>query len=58
VRVSESSQAAQDIAREIAGVDQATREMADGSEHVRASASDLSKLADALQATVSRFQVR
>jgi methyl-accepting chemotaxis protein len=58
LRVSESSQATQSIAQEIAGVDQATRTMADGSEQVRASATDLSKLAEALQTTVSRFQVR
>jgi methyl-accepting chemotaxis protein len=58
VRVSESSQAAQSIAKEIAGVDQLAREMADGSEQVRTSASDLAKLAEALQATVSRFHVR
>jgi methyl-accepting chemotaxis protein len=58
VRVAESSQATENIAKEIAGVDQATREMAEGSEQVRASATDLSKLAEALQATVSKFQVR
>jgi methyl-accepting chemotaxis protein len=32
--------------------------MADGSENVRASATDLSKLAEALQATVAKFQLR
>ena len=58
LRVSESSRATEDIAKEIAGVDQATREMADGGEQVRASAIDLSKLAEALQGTVSRFQVQ
>ena len=58
VRVAESSQVTQSIAQEISAVDQATRTMADGSEHVRASASDLSRLAEALQTTVSRFQVR
>jgi methyl-accepting chemotaxis protein len=47
VRVAESSQVTQSIAQEIAGVDQATRTMADGSEQVRASATDLSKLAEA-----------
>ncbi|HEX3747919.1 MAG TPA: methyl-accepting chemotaxis protein [Bryobacteraceae bacterium] len=57
-RVAESSQVTQSIAHEIAGVDQATRTMADGSEHVRASAADLSKLAAALQTTVSKFQLR
>ena len=34
------------------------REMAEGSDHVRTSAGGLSKLAEALQKTVSRFQVR
>jgi len=58
VRVSESSQVTQSIAKEIAGVDQASRTMADGSEQVRASATDLSRLAEALQTTVSKFQVR
>jgi methyl-accepting chemotaxis protein len=58
LRVSESSHVTHSIAQEIAGVDQATRTMADGSEQVRASATDLSKLAEALQATVSRFQLR
>jgi methyl-accepting chemotaxis protein len=57
-RVSESSQVTQSIAQEIAAVDHATREMADGSNQVRASATDLSKLAEALQTTVSKFQVR
>jgi len=57
-RVSESSKVTQSIAQEIAGVDHATREMADGSEQVRASATDLSKLAEALQSTVSKFQLR
>jgi methyl-accepting chemotaxis protein len=58
VRVSESSHATESIAQEIAGVDQATRTIADGSDQVRSSAADLSKLAEALQATVSKFQVR
>jgi methyl-accepting chemotaxis protein len=58
VRVAESSQVTQNIAQEIAGVDQATRAMAEGSENVRASATDLSKLAEALHTTVARFQLR
>lgn len=57
-RVSESSHVTQSIAREIAGVDQATREMAKGSDQVRSSAADLSRLAEALNATVSKFQIR
>jgi methyl-accepting chemotaxis protein len=57
-RVAESSQATQDIAKEIAGVDTAAREMADGSLQVRQSATDLSRLAEALQTTVARFQLQ
>jgi methyl-accepting chemotaxis protein len=57
LRVAESSQATQDIAREIGGVDIAARQMAEGSEQVLASATDLSKLAEQLQTTVARFQV-
>jgi methyl-accepting chemotaxis protein len=56
-RVAESSQVTDSIAREIASVDQSTREMADGSQQVRARATDLSKLAEQLQTTVSKFQV-
>ena len=58
VRVSESSQVTQSIAKEIAGVDNAARDMAEGSEQVKASAADLSRLAEALQTTVSRFQLQ
>jgi methyl-accepting chemotaxis protein len=57
LRVSESSQASQDIAREIAGVDHAARQMADGSDQARASAVELSGLAEQLQLTVARFHV-
>ncbi len=57
LRVAESSHATQDIAKEIAGVDVAARQMADGSEQVRSSATDLSRLAEKLQTTVNRFQV-
>jgi methyl-accepting chemotaxis protein len=57
VRVAESSQATQEIAREIGGVDHAARQMADGSEQVLASVTDLSKLAEQLQTTVGRFRV-
>jgi methyl-accepting chemotaxis protein len=55
--VAESSQVSQSIAQEIAGVDHATREMADGSEQVQSSATGLSKLAEQLQTTISRFRV-
>jgi methyl-accepting chemotaxis protein len=58
MRVAESSQATKDIAREIGGVDIAARQMAEGSERVLASATDLSKLAEQLQTTVTRFQVQ
>jgi methyl-accepting chemotaxis protein len=54
LRVAESSHATQDIAKEIAGVDAAARRMADGSAQVQSSATDLSRLAEQLQATVSR----
>ncbi len=56
-RVAESSQATQGIAQEIAGVDQAASRMADGSEHVRSNAADLSRVAEQLQSTVALFQV-
>jgi methyl-accepting chemotaxis protein len=57
LRVSESSKATEEIAKEIGVVDHAAREMADGSEQVRASSTDLSKLAERLQTTVSRFHL-
>jgi methyl-accepting chemotaxis protein len=57
LRVSESSQATQEIAKEIAGVDHAARQMADGSEQARASANELSGLAEQLQVTLARFHV-
>jgi methyl-accepting chemotaxis protein len=56
-RVSQSSQANQEIARDIAGVDQAAGQLADGSEKVRASAMELSKVAEHLQSAASRFHV-
>jgi methyl-accepting chemotaxis protein len=54
-RVSESSIVSREIARDIAGVDHAAGEMSAGSDHVRASAGDLSTVAEALRATVGRF---
>ena len=57
VRVSESSLATQSMAQEIASVDDVAHEMADGSEQVRSSATNLSRLAEQLQTTVSRFQI-
>jgi methyl-accepting chemotaxis protein len=57
MRVAEASQVSQAIARDIAGVDGAARDMADGSEQVRTAAGDLSRAAELLQTTVSRFKV-
>jgi methyl-accepting chemotaxis protein len=56
-RVSEASQATAQIAKEIVGVDQAAGHMADGSEQVKSSATELSRVAEQLQATVQRFKV-
>jgi methyl-accepting chemotaxis protein len=56
-RVSEASLATMGIAREIAGVDHAAGQMADGSEQVKASANVLLREAEQLQASVSRFRV-
>jgi methyl-accepting chemotaxis protein len=57
MRVNESSQATQEIARDIAGVDRSAGQMAEGSEQVRTSATELSHVAERLQATVARFRV-
>jgi methyl-accepting chemotaxis protein len=57
LRVAETSQATQNIAKEIGGVDQAAGEMADGSKQAQARATDLSNLAEQLQLTVARFKV-
>jgi methyl-accepting chemotaxis protein len=57
VRVAESSQATRDIAKEIGGVDMVIRLVAGGSEQVLTSATDLSKMAEQLQTTLSRFRV-
>jgi methyl-accepting chemotaxis protein len=54
--VSETSLATAEIAREISGVDQAAGQMADGSEQVKTSATELSKVAERLQTVVSRFR--
>jgi len=56
-RVAQASEASQAIAKDIADVDGAARKMADGSEQVRASATELSRVAEQLQALVARFQV-
>jgi methyl-accepting chemotaxis protein len=56
-RVAESSVATAEIAREIVGVDQAAGQMADGSEHVKSSAAELSRVAEQLHTTMQRFRV-
>ena len=56
-RVSETSKATARIAKEIGGVDRAAGQMADGSEQVKTSATDLSRLAGQLKTTVQRFKV-
>jgi methyl-accepting chemotaxis protein len=56
-RVSETSRATAEIAREISGVDKAAGQMADGSEQVKASSTELSRVAEQLQTTVQRFKV-
>jgi methyl-accepting chemotaxis protein len=57
LRVAEASQVSQAIARDIAGVDGAAREMADGSEQVRAAAGELSKAAENISAAVACFKI-
>jgi methyl-accepting chemotaxis protein len=56
-RVSETSLATAEIAREISGVDQAAGQMAQGSELVKTSSTELSRVAEQLQVTVPRFKV-
>ncbi len=56
-RVAETSQATAEIAREIGGVDQAAGRMTEGSEQVRTSSTELSRVAEELQTTVHRFKV-
>ena len=55
-RVAEASQAIRDVAREIVVVDHAAGDIATGSEHVKSSAVELSRVATQLQTTLSRFQ--
>ena len=54
-RVSETSLVSREIAKDIVTVDRSAREMAQGSDHVRASASEVSTVAEALKVTVGRF---
>ena len=56
-RVAESSTVTGSIARDIAGVEQSAQEIATGVDQVRASATDLSRLAEQLNRTVQAFQV-
>ncbi len=56
-RVAEASLATKDIAREIVVVDHTASSMADGSEQVKTSATDLSRVAEQLQTMVNRFKV-
>jgi methyl-accepting chemotaxis protein len=55
-RVSETSQVSREIARDIVAVDQAAGEIASGSDQVRSSAVDLSRVAETLKTTVARFR--
>lgn len=56
-RVSQTAQVSKSIAHDIAGVNQAVADIEQGSEHVQASASELSKLAEQLGAQVAQFKV-
>jgi methyl-accepting chemotaxis protein len=56
VRVSKTSLVSREIAGDMVGVDHAAGEMADGGDHVRNSAGELSTVAAALRVTVARFQ--
>jgi chromosome segregation ATPase len=56
-RVSEASQATAQVTREIAGIDQVAARMAEGSEQVQGSATDLLKVAERLRATVAQFRI-
>jgi methyl-accepting chemotaxis protein len=56
-RVSESSVATGEIARDIVAVDHAAEQMSEGSEQVRTSAAELSRVAEHLQTVVARFRV-
>lgn len=56
-RVAQTAEAALSVARDIAGVDQAGQEMSEGSSQVHTAASELSRLAEQLQAMLARFKV-
>jgi methyl-accepting chemotaxis protein len=57
IRVSETSQASAQIAQDIVGVDHAAGEMAEGSQQVKASATELSRVAERLRVSIQRFKV-
>jgi methyl-accepting chemotaxis protein len=54
-RVAETSQVSREIAKDIVSVDQSAKNMASGSDQVRASAGELSTVAEGLRVTVGRF---
>jgi methyl-accepting chemotaxis protein len=54
--MAEASRATADIAREIGGLDHTAGQMADGSEQVNVSATELSGVAERLQIGVQRFK--
>jgi methyl-accepting chemotaxis protein len=54
-RVSQTSQVSREIARDIVTVEGAAVEMANGSDHVRGSAAELSAVAETLRVTMGRF---
>ena len=56
-RVSQTAEVSKSIARDIAGVNLAVTDIRQGGEHVQASASELSKLAENLGAQVAQFRV-
>ena len=55
-RVGQSTQATQSIARDISGVDRSATDMASCVDQVKASAGDLSRLADQLNQSIRHFQ--
>lgn len=56
-RVAESSHVSREIAKDITSVDQTAGGMATDSDHVRASATELSTVAEQLKLTIGRFRV-
>jgi methyl-accepting chemotaxis protein len=56
-RVEETSQVSREIAKDIVDVDQSAKQMAGGSGQVRASAGELSTVAEGLRMTVGRFHI-